>query len=75
MTDFTDTQYDLYYIDYLPSTSNYYEKKYKEQHPLQEKEIIHLEGILKIERSEMIWGFTVIFDEADGTWKLYDWGQ
>jgi beta-lactamase regulating signal transducer with metallopeptidase domain len=75
VTDFTDMQYDLYYIDYFPSTSNYYEKKYREQHQLQEKEIIHLEGIFKIEMSEMIWGFTLIFDETDDTWKLYDWGQ
>lgn len=75
VTNFSDMQYDLCYINYFPSTSNYYEKKYKEQHQLQEKEIIHLEGILKIERSEMIWGFTLIFDETDDTWKLYDWGQ
>lgn len=75
VTNFTDMQYDLYYIDYFPSTSNYYEKKYREQHQLQEEEIIHLDGIFKIEGSEMIWGFTVIFDKKDGTWKLYDWGQ
>jgi beta-lactamase regulating signal transducer with metallopeptidase domain len=75
VTDLTDMQYDLYYIDYFPSTSNYYEKKYREQNRLQEKKIIHLEGIFKIEMSQMIWGFTVIFDETDGTWKLYDWGQ
>lgn len=75
VTNFSDMQYDLCYINYFPSTSNYYEKKYKEQHQLQEKEIIHLEGILKIERSKMIWGFTLIFDETDDTWKLYDWGQ
>lgn len=75
VTNFSDMQYDICYINYFPSTSNYYEKKYKEQHQLQEKEIIHLEGILKIERSEMIWGFTLIFDETDDTWKLYDWGQ
>lgn len=75
VTDFTDMQYDLYYIDYFPSTSNYYEKKYREQHQLQANEIIHLEGIFKIERNEMIWGYTLIFNETDGTWKLYDWGQ
>ncbi len=75
VTNFSDMQYDLCYINYFPNTSNYYEKKYKEQHQLQEKDIIHLEGILKIERSEMIWGFTLIFDETDDTWKLYDWGQ
>lgn len=50
-------------------------KKYKEQHQLQEKEIMHLEGILQIEKSEMIWGFTLIFDETGDAWKLYDWGQ
>lgn len=75
VTDFTDMQYDLYYIDYFPSTSNYYEKKYREQHQLQANEMIHLDGIFKIERKEMIWGYTLIFDETDGTWKLYDWGQ
>lgn len=74
-SDLTDMQYDLYYIDYFPNISDYYENKYRAQHQLQEKEIIHLEGILKIEGSEMVWGFTVIFDETDVTWKLYDWGQ
>ncbi len=39
VTNFSDMQYDLYYIDYFPSTSNCYEKKYKEQYQLQEKEI------------------------------------
>ena len=73
--DFTYMQYDLHYIDYFPNTSNYYENKYRAQHQLQEKKIIHLEGIFEIEESEMVWGFTVIFDETDGTWKLYDWGQ
>ncbi len=73
--NFTDIRYDLYYIDYFPSTSNYYEKEYREQYQLPAEEIIHLEGIFKMEGSEMIWGFTVIFDEKDGTWKLYDWGQ
>lgn len=75
VSDFTDMQYDLYYIDYFPGMSNYYEKKYREQHQLQENEIIHLEGIFKIEKSERIWGYTLIFDETDDTWKLYDWGQ
>jgi hypothetical protein len=75
VTDFTDMQYDLYYIDYFPNTSNYYEQKYREQHQLQENEIIHLEGIFKVEESEMIWGYTLIFDETESEWKLYDWGQ
>ncbi|MCM1262607.1 MAG: M56 family metallopeptidase [Butyrivibrio sp.] len=75
VTDFTDMQYDLYYIDYFPSTSSYYEKKYREQYQLQANEIIHLEGIFKIKGNEVIWGYTLIFDETDGTWKLYDWGQ
>lgn len=75
VTDFTDMQYDLCYIDYFPVTSNYYEKKYREQHRLQENQIIHLEGIFKIENNAMIWGYTLIFDDTDGIWKLYDWGQ
>ncbi len=73
--DFADVQYDLYYIDYMPRTSSYYERKYKEQHQLQMSKLLHLEGILKIEGSERIWGFTLIFDEEERDWKLYDWGQ
>jgi len=75
VTDFGTTQYDLYDIDYLPITSNYYEDKYKEQYLLQGMELIHLEGILSLKGSEMVWGFTLIFDETDNTWKLFDWGQ
>jgi beta-lactamase regulating signal transducer with metallopeptidase domain len=75
VTDFSDMQYDLYYIDYFPSTSNYYEKKYREQYQLQDNKIIHLQGIFKAESSKMIWGYTLIFDDAEGDWKLYDWGQ
>jgi beta-lactamase regulating signal transducer with metallopeptidase domain len=75
VTDFSDVQYDLYYIDYFPSTSNYYEQKYREQHQIQETGIIHLEGIFQIEMSEQIWGFTLIFDKTEGAWKLYDWGE
>jgi beta-lactamase regulating signal transducer with metallopeptidase domain len=75
VTDFSDMQYDLYYIDYFPSTSNYYEKKYREQYQLQDNKIIHLEGIFKAESSKMIWGYTLIFDDTEGDWKLYDWGQ
>lgn len=75
VTNFSDMECNLYYIDYFPISSNYYEKIYKEQHQLQENEIVHLEGILEIEGSEMIWGFTLIYDEIDNTWKLYDWGQ
>jgi hypothetical protein len=75
VTDFADMQYDLYYIEYFPSTSNYYENKYREQYNLPENEIIHLEGILKIKETNMIWGFTLILDQTEGNWKLYDWGQ
>jgi beta-lactamase regulating signal transducer with metallopeptidase domain len=75
VTDFSDMQYDLYYIDYFPSTSNYYEKKYREQYQLYDNKIIHLEGIFKAESSKMIWGYTLIFDDTEGDWKLYDWGQ
>jgi hypothetical protein len=75
VTNFADMQYDLYYIDYFPSTSNYYEKKYREQYQLQDNKIIHLEGIFKAESSKMIWGYTLIFDDTEDDWKLYDWGQ
>lgn len=76
VTDFSDMQYDICYINYYPGTSNYYKTIYTKQHQLEQEKMIHLEGILKnIEGSEMIWGFTLIFDEIDGIWKLYDWGQ
>ncbi len=75
VTNFSDMQCDLCEIRYFPNTSNYYEKIYKEQYQLPEKEMIHLEGILKREGRKVIWGFTLVFDETDDTWKLYDWGQ
>lgn len=68
-------QYDLYHIEYSSSATSYYEKTYREQHQLQPEEFVHLEGILKLEGSEMLWGFSLVFDEESKTWKLYDWGQ